>query len=285
MPAPSPNVAAERPLFQFARKQAIAAYQQSGRDYIASTREYFSTLPLVGEVAQNVTIGSTAVCLVKFPKGQVLSFFSYGLSDQIPGTNRKAEADDTNLQTAQETNANEDMVIEGISVSIRNSRIGYDADDIAWSTDEVVDDALSLGGAVLFDPAAALSPPTKDSPFNLEDPWLQLLQHMDLSFRWNKRIEDVAGMFRFYQGGGRSLLRANGNPDVNNRAGFPEGWHWRRAGTDSKFLAIATLDRDIVVPMPSVALPSSVGAVNPTGFEVDVRFGVHGIAFSFPTQN
>src|SRR5262249_20037375 len=116
------------------RKIITKAYEEAKRAYLVNSRPYESTLPIRFEYVSGAryAAGSPAAGL---PTGflvaranQVLEFFGYGRSANGQG-GPGALPDDTTIVSARKTNASEDLVIEGVSLTHRSTRIVWSSSD------------------------------------------------------------------------------------------------------------------------------------------------------------
>jgi hypothetical protein len=276
-------------LFSTQRTKLIEAYKKAGQSFQATTKPYKSTRSLVW------TAGFLAAAdhwgILHCAKGQKLEFFNYGIGDDISagGVTKRATESDTNVVKGSSTNGAEDFVIEGFSATARGTRMRVTGNGPAV-TGGLAD--VLAGKGILLDPAALVTPPQVSSPFNLENtlysavaPYLA----MEIMFD-RKRIEKIYNLDELAEGGGKSYLRANGEPRSDNRARSPEGYLWRRDGQpDSELVVTLTLTEDVAVPINLVTIPSTeLGAATDVTFSdilVDIMIRAHGISVNLPSKN
>lgn len=285
--------------FQTQRKTVADEWAAAGKAYLCNFRPYKSTLQLVGTVLAPIPAGGTLTqAHLIFKAGQQLDFFGYGRGDLIdygpPGVQRKATPGDTNLLKGGETH-NEDFVIEGVSLSSPGKRVAYQLDvghtnlDLLGSTDP---DVLGMysGKTAVVDPAALIQPPQVNSPFNLEDAILEAcLPYMTYELVFDdRRVEDLGTLDQVPEGGGKSFLKAHGDPRVDNRARFPEGYVWRKTGSpDQNMIMRVRLENPVAIPISLVLLAAASAVTNaiPTHVLIDICARTHGVAFAVPSQN
>lgn len=291
-------------LFMTKRTKAIKLYEKAGQPFVATTKPYVSTLPIVFDVVEPYPKGGPFVMAHAVARAsQSLSFFSYGVRDNIGdgfGNNYNATNDDTNQATKDSTNGGEDFIIEGVSASARSVRQIYDKAAFSSLTDP---DIINWYNGVLvakgdvpaagIDPAALGTPPQESAPANLEQALMSaVMPHLAVNFSFDrKRVEYVGTMDEFPEGGARSYLRANGEPRADNRYRIPEGYMWHRKGVkDSEFNLIANLARPVIVPISLLGLLGTANAnepliVVPTRIALDIKVRLHGLSLDFPSEN
>jgi hypothetical protein len=283
--------------FKTQRKRLLESYAEAQQAITARTIPYHSTGVFAFEVV-NFAGASPGVAYAVARKGQSVTLFQYGVGDQVflgGTTNTRATEADTNLGKASSTNGAEDFVIEGIGFHARSKRVQYAAGtgNLYNGTGVPTDlDVLAslVGDAPMYDPAAINMPPQAQSPFNLEDGFLQALignVSVDLLFD-RKRTEKIGTVDTMPCASAKSYLRANGNPDQNNTYKIPEGYLWRRDGQpDSEFSVTLTVQRPIVIPINGI-LPYVTGASSPaapTRIWVEVVMRLYGLAIDLPSAN
>jgi hypothetical protein len=266
--------------------------------FTAETKPYKSTRPLIFNVVDffPTGAGNATMAHAVAPAGQILNFFAYGQGDQIPdgfGNQFPATDDDTNQQTAFQTEGAEEFVIEGMSLSGRSVRAKYNITPpiIGGPTDPAVlaayygptvPGAYNQQAVPFMDPGALAIPPQAMSPFNLEQALLSAAQpHLSVVFQWDRRNTQFIGTAdELPEGGGKSYLRANGQPSTNNRYKVPEGYLWRRKGQpDSNFQCIMVLQRPVVVPITLIGTFGS-DTVDDTlsKLALDITVRAHGLS-------
>lgn len=283
--------------FNTQRKMIADEWAKKQRPYLVNFRPYFSTLQLVGTIVNAIPAApNQTMAHVVFRGGQQLDFFSYGRGDQIdygpPGSQKKATQGDTNLLVGEQTH-NEDFVIEALSITSPGKRVAYDgvtpAFDLIGTTDPDVLGAYE-GDVSMVDPAALIQPPQVNSPYNLEDAILEVvLPHMSTEIRFDdRRTEDLGNLDQMPEGGGKSFLKAHGDPRVDNRARYPEGYVWRKNGNpDQNVIVRVRLEDSVMIPISLVALTasSSTALAVPTNILLDLRMRVHGVGFAEVSGN
>lgn len=279
-------------LFETQRSKVIRAFQAAGQPFIAGTKPYESTQTLFGAFVNTLGVVPNQIGFLVFPQ-QTTEFFSYGVGDSVLGFGaavqpRQANDADTNLAKGRSTNGAEDFVIEGISLTCRNVRQALTPDQLAGVTNAQVAAALR-GELNFFDPGSILSPPQVYSPFNLEEALLgAILPQTSIELEWDReRVIKVGTLEEFPEGGGKSYLRANGEPSSANRYRIPEGYLWRRDGQpDSEFVARATLRNPVVIACNYAANPlDAAEQIVPAGVGVELKMRLHGMAVKLPSRN
>lgn len=275
-------------MFVTARKKLLRTYDKAKADYIANTLPIHSTRCIKFDVVDVDETNSIAYAVAR--ENQVLSFFDYGIGDNInlgafAGVASEAE---TNLAEGKSTNGSSDFVIEGVGFGCRGARVvtGYTGvDDPA--TDADVLKGLA-GSAPIFDPGAIVAPAQVQSPFNLENGMFQaLLGYLSLEFEWDRsRVEKLGVVDLLPQAGAASYLRANGEPASDNRYRIPEGYIWRRDGQpDSEFIARVRMNAPLVVPLNLVTYPNEAVPLEPTAIYLDVVMRLFGLNLRLPSAN
>lgn len=277
------------------RKRLLDEWKASGKPFLANFKAYKSTLQLSFVVVNKVAGMAHAVA----KPGQTLEFFGYKISDQIPygpgNAVRIANDADTNLASGRHTNGQEDFIIEGMSLTGSSTRVSYDAplSSITGAVDPDVADAYA-GKAPMLDPAAIIAPPQVNSPFNLENALMSaVLPHISFEIEFDRRRKEQIGTFdQIPEGGGKSYLRANGDPRTDNRIRFPEGFCWRGEGRpDSEMVVRATLRNAVVIPISLVLPPALAPLVGggdvqtPSGIFLDLALRVHGMSLAPLSRN
>lgn len=293
-------------LFQTKRNQAIKLYEKAGQPFVATTKPYVSSIPVIWDVvsAYPAAPATPVMAHAVARAGQSFRWFSYGVGNNIGdgfGNQYNATDDDTNQTDSNNTNGGEDFVIEGMSSTARSVRALYPANQ---ALDAIADvDVLNWYRGIIqaqgtvpaagLDPAALGMPPQHSSPYNLESVlYSAVAPHISLNFQFDrKKVEYIGTLDEFPEGGGKSYLRANGEPRTDNRYRIPEGYVWRRKGQkDSDFNVIGTLQRAVIVPITLVPLLGSASGedqiiVVPQRLVLDVKLRAHGLALDFPSQN
>lgn len=284
------------PIFLTQRNRLLKSYKEAGQAIVAHTIPYHSTGVIVGDVVENSTSIAPGVAFVKFLAGQAITFFGYGVGDQVnlggsAGFSIATEAE-TNLGKAASTNGAQDFIIEGIGFGCRAMRNQFatGAAPVTNVTDLVVSAAL-LGNAAIYDPAAIVMPPQGQSPFNLENGIFQaLLGLCSVEFLFDRqRIEKIGTVDLLPQAGAQSALRSNGVAESSNRYRVPEGYLWRKDGmSDSDLQVTVTLRRDLVVPINRVANwidTETVVNYAPTKIYLECVMRLFGLAVNMPSDN
>lgn len=188
--------------------------------------------------------------ILKASAGQKINFFSYGIGDTMEGVGilgRPADDCDTNIVERGNTN-NENVVIEGCSASARGVSVRF---GVVTTSDQSLTDALTTGSLTVEDVASQITPPETTSPLTLEDALFRAIGPKTiLRLEWNRKAGDYVGTVdQFGEGGGKSYLRSNGEPNTLNYFRIPEGWIWRREGApgDTILNVSATLCEDVFV--------------------------------------
>lgn len=271
-------------MFVTAREKLLRTYDKAKADYIANTLPIHSTRCIKFEVVDADAANNVAYAVAR--ENQVLSFFDYGIGDNInlgafAGVASEAE---TNLAEGKSTNGSSDFVIEGVGFGCRGARAAVTKPAPA-ATDADVIKALAAQ-APIFDPGAIVVPAQVHSPFNLENGMFQaLLGYLSLEFEWDRsRVEKLGVVDLLPQAGAASYLRANGEPASDNRYRIPEGYIWRRDGQpDSEFIARVRLNAPVVVP---INLSQYADAdVTASAIYLDVTMRLFGLNLRLPSAN
>jgi hypothetical protein len=279
--------------FQTQKSKLIAQYDALGQPYEAKTKPYISTQQFSLTVVDAFPTAAITMAHAVMKAGQQVLWFGYKLGDSIPygpgNTTRVAIESDTNLTKARMTNGIEDLVIEGVSATLKSQRLDY-ASTVYSGVDPDVINAYG-GKAIIYDPAALSTPPQQFSPFTLEKAiYSACAPAIAVEFQWDRRrIEAIGRLDQFVEGGGKSFLNANGDPRTDNRYRIPEGYMWRREGQpDSEFVCRGTTPEAVVIPINLIIPPnnsSSTTNVKPNDLFFDVTIRVHGLSLSLPSGN
>lgn len=269
--------------FQTAREKLLRTYEKAKADYIANTLPLHSTRTIRFDVVD--VAGTTGFAVAR--ENQVVSFFDYGLGDNLNLGAQATQATEaeTNLAKGKSTNGSSDYVIEGVGFSCRGARVAF-ATDPAQAVDADVVASLA-GQRPLFDPGAVIAPPQVHSPFNLENGMFQaLLGYLSLEFEWDRgRIEKLGVVDLLPQAGAASYLRANGEPSSDNRYRIPEGYIWRRDGQpDSEFVARVRMNSALVIPLNLSTFPGGAQHI-PTRIDLEVVMRLFGLNLRLPSAN
>jgi len=280
--------------FTTTRDDIFNEYAAEKRQFGCSTRPYISVQTVVFDVLNALPVGGVVMAHAVAKAKQELVWFGFGDGDTLQiGSEafplaKKANDADTNLSSGHKTNGVEDFVIEAISSSVQGMRIKYDADDVPASLDGTVEGAYT-GKIKLVDPAALIAPPQFGSPLNLEDVFYEAVAaKISAKLVWDKKgFIPVGTMDQFPEGGARSIIRAHGDPRVDNRYKIPEGYAWRRVDkTDGEFSVQGKLEDAVVIPISLVAFEGAdTPLVVPQQIYVDIRMRLHGLGFGKPGRN
>lgn len=277
-------------LFETQRSKVIRAFQQAGQPFIAGTKPYESTQVIFGAVVNPLGVAPNLIGFIVIPQ-QTTEFYSYGVGDSIGGFGaavqpRQANDADTNLAKGRSTNGAEDFVIEGISLSVRATRMAL-SQTVVGVTDQTV--AAALRGEVnMTDPGSIFAPPQLYSPFNLEEAVAgAVLPQTSIELEWDReRVIKVGTLEEFPEGAGKSYLRANGEPSTHNRYRIPEGYLWRRDGQpDSEFVARATVRNPVVIPCNFAQTIDGAANYVPIAIAIELKMRLHGMAVKLPSRN
>lgn len=276
-------------LMEVTRDMFQQAYEDADRPFIASTRVLESTLPLVLTAVDNEASGTTRRGVLVARAGQTLPFFSYAKDGVVPGLNVQALPDDTNLQIARRTNAQEDFAMEEFSLTMRSLTVEYGASVAPTYTDADAIAATRGGGtAVIFDPTSIAVPAVLQSSLMNENVIMAAVQpHLTLSLSWDKRSENIGAADLIPCGNAQSFMRATGKNSPEGRYRFREGFAWRNSGADSSFLALMTLARSVSIPYTQLLVQGGTApATAPlTRVVAHLKFRVHGISFGYGSRN
>lgn len=288
-------------LIPSAYDRLVKQYEAAGDDFHINTRPYYSTgafrFERDGTLGTLPAVGGAPRVILRARAGQRIAFFSYAIGDAVAAVGlgaRDATEADTNQSEAMETN-DEDFAIEGLSATATAVRVDHDPVTFAAAfpgTSADFQEGIAEGIA-LTDPASVIVPPEIGSPLTLEQVLFQALTpHVTLQTRWNRKGGDHLGTLdQIPEGGGRSYLRANGEPTHHNFFRMPEGQIWGKEGSpqDSKFELVATLERDVwvLVTEPGIVQSAdpqgSIGELEAVWLEWKMR--AHGHAFYYPSTN
>lgn len=273
-------------MFVTAREKLLRTYDKAKADYIANTLPIHSTRTIRFDVVEVDAANNVAYAVAR--ENQVLSFFDYGIGDNIRlgAFDGPASEAETNLAEGKSTNGSSDFVIEGVGFGCRGARVVTGFDE-SGTTDADVQKALD-GEAPIFDPGAILVPAQVHSPFNLENGLFQaLLGYLSLEFEWDRsRVEKLGVVDLLPQAGAASYLRANGEPASDNRYRIPEGYIWRRDGQpDSEFIARVRMNTPLVVPLNTAEYGGDGTKVAPSAIYLDVVMRLFGLNLRLPSAN
>jgi hypothetical protein len=293
----------ENAVFMTTRKKVVELYADTGKKFRATTKPYKSTRPLIFDIVKSFN-NTMAHAIAR--AGQELVFFNYGQGDSVTdgfGATLKPPQSWTNQLTASSTNGGNDMIVEGFSASAKGVRVQwprgtYLTVDPAPGTDPdllTAYEGATAGGSQtvveLGDPAALMSPPQLDSPFNLRRLLMDVCApSLVLTFSFDEeRTDKVGTLDELPEGGAKSYLMANGDPRTDNRYRIPEGYWWRRKGeVDSNFQIAARLTEPLVVPITLVGLFGTVqtpALIIPKALALDITIRVHGLQLRVEGQN
>ncbi len=284
------------------RSRILEAYKKAEQAVTCRTIPYHSTTFFQADVVNFAGAASPGVGYAVFRKNQARTLFNYGVGNQVAlggfGGQSTATEADTNLGKASSTNGAEDFVIEGVGFHQRGVRVGFApgtgnlyVGGVGAPTDPDVIASL-MGDIAVYDPAAINAPPQVQSPFNLENGILNaLLPLISVSFLFDrKRTEKIGTVDVMPCTSAKSLLRANGDPTMQNMYRIPEGYLWRRDGQpDSEFTAQLNLERPLVVPIngiiPYVTGGTQTANAAPTQIWIEVTMRLFGLAIDLPSAN
>jgi hypothetical protein len=286
-------------LFNSKRTDLLDLYGKNGVPFLATTRGLQSTRSVQFDVIDLDAGGNVGYLVAR--KGQVLSFFNYGINDSIElsgETNHRANEGDTSLTKGMRTTASADLAIEWITAGAKAIKTRYTAtaggtpfpDFVAVATpatDPVI--AMLNGAAAVIDPFGVVVPADVGSSATLEHVLYQAIApHMTCRFEWDNadRTEKMGTIDQFVEGGGQSFLRANGNPDTANRFRVPEGFIWARESQPaSEMQVIVTLTDDVVIPYSPVAAPITSTKTALIAAWVEIRIRLGGLLLRVPGSN
>lgn len=279
------------PAFQAARRELLAEYTKlNPNGFRVATAPVISVATLTYDFLQAMPAGAVVMGHAVARANQNVEWFGFGIGEnynQGAGLPPRAATDaDTNQSRGKRTNGVTDMVIEGISLSIKGVRVQYAAADIPAAVLAGDPDVLAAysGTAKLTDPGALIGPPELVSPLTLEETFgLALLPQLSLTLSWDRgRQIPIGKADQIPEGGGKSFLRANGFPSTKNRFTVSEGYLWRRTDKpDGDFTVKGLLAERNVIPVTLVALGGAAAPlVMPVRAFVDVEMRVHGIGLS-----
>ncbi len=295
-------------LFQTQRSRLVRIYEKAQQPFVATTKPYKSTRPLIFSVVEARPTAGPVMAHAVARAGQQLIFFNYGVGDDISdgfgGTFEATDAD-TNQGDSNNTNGNNDFVMEGVSASCKGVRIQY-APGVAGGpaggggapiTDGDVlpayEGGQSTGGGSppeISDPGSLMAPPQVDSPFNLQCELMEAAApSLAVQFVFDReKTEKIGTLDEIPEGGAKGYLKAHGDPRTDNRYRIPEGYMWRRAGEpDSNFNTILTLKNPIVIPITLIGLFGTLQSpiVVPVKLALDITIRVHGLNVRVPSNN
>jgi hypothetical protein len=280
-------------LFNSKRVELIELYKKNGVPFLATTRGLHSVGSIQFDILQWDASGRIGYAVAR--AGQIINFFAYGLNDSIilsgDPAHRATEAD-TSLTTKFRTTASADLSIEWITAHARGIKLKYATSAGFTANPPAAGDPVGgmlTGFTPLVDPFANVLPADLGSSATLEHVMYHALApNLTLRLEWDNadRSEKLGTMDQFAEGGGASFLRANGNPDVNNRYRIPEGFLWGREGQPASNLqGVCQLQSDVVVPIKPVAAPldGSFPVLNNVWVEILLRVG--GLLLRVPGSN
>jgi hypothetical protein len=288
--------------FQTKRQQALAGYKAQNTSFIARTTPYHSVQFLQFDVVSYDAAPAPGTAYAVARKGQELNWFGYGVGDRISVSSGviagqvqlQATESETVLTKGKSTQGAADFVIEGIGLSHRGTRQIFSGAILtalqATTTDPDVLAAFT-GLNMSMDPAALITPPQVQSPFNLEDTlWNAVNPVLRLNFEIDgaqTALAKIGPCDIMPQAGASSYLRSNGVPDTSNKFRIPEGILWRRDGeTDSELIVKGRLDRDIIVPISGTVSPfDGATLLMPSYIILDLSMRLYGLELRLPSGN
>lgn len=245
--------------------------------------------------------GSFLRAVIRCPKGSTISFFSYGVGDDVQGVGLsggvQATDVETNLAERYSTN-NEDFAIEGIAATCRGHRIAYTAQTpfTLFGTDTGLSYQILRGDQPWYDAGSLFLPPEVGSPLTLQDGLYERLKpFIDLQIFFDRKAGDhICSLDRVPEGGARSYLNASGEPSVHNFFRIPDGYTWNKSSQPiDRLLNIEAIVKQdvwatITCPLlwhPTVS-PMPVGDIGaPTFLWTEIKLVLVGRAFYNPSQN
>ncbi len=274
-------------------------YDSMSADYELLTHPYFSTGSFRFEVVDSMTdAGGFRRMALRCAKGQQIKLFAYGIGDtgesaglhpSVPTTNAE-----TNIMERYQTD-NEDVAIEGLSMTVRGVRVTYDNMGAGvWPSDNTVHTAIMQGTVTIEDVSATMIPPEISSPMTLQDALLHCVRgKVSVVPLFDRKAQDyIARLDKFPEGGANSYLLANGEPSHHNFFRLHEGFVWRKsnAATDKLFQLALTMENDALFfcTQPNLWQPASpalaiLGPLKYIDFELTMY--LHGRAFYIPSKN
>ncbi len=279
-------------------QRLMEQYTKAGKPFDINTRPYYSSAGVKFTVVDIAVVG-LANRAFALATNQELELFSYGKGSDVSAVNlgaRTALDSDTNMATAQRTNG-EDFAVEGISMTSRGVRVAYQPLAVASvpsfaAGPQEVRDAL-FGLNTIADPGSVVVAAEASSPLVLEDAfWGAIAPKLTLQTQWNRKAVDLLGTAdQMPEGGGKSYLRANGEPTHHNFFRIPEGYIWQRDGAaqDTLFSVLAELAQNVVIPITRAEGYQAGGADGALGWPATIvaefKLRVEGRAFSEQSKN
>lgn len=276
---------------QTVREQLLNEY--SSMTFRATTQPYKSRLPFTWLVADPLpSLAASTVAFAVLNQGQVRDYFSFAIGDSVPLTTtatKIATDADTNQADRRNTNGVQDFVIESISASSAGIRAEYTTAQVpaGIANPDVI--AAFKGLRQICDPGTLIAPPQAWSPFSLEDAMYESLKSVAaVYFSWDRGgFIAIGTLDQIPEGGARSLLRASGTPQTENRYKVPEGYAWRRKSkADADFVTKIQIMDTVVCPINTVALAGQGStATMPQALYQDIIVRVHGLGLTTLGQN
>ena len=271
------------------RDQMIARYVNKQKPFYLSTLKYWSTATFNMRVV-NAADG-VAHCVLA--RNQRASAFDYAVnspkSDGFGGNTILATYTDTCLTKARQTVGSDEMVIEGLSVSVRDVRTLFADEDIPDGLDPDVRAAFQ-GLRPWSDIGAFFRPPQLDSPFRLEDALGRFLRSkISTTFVWDGQNNERVGLLSHCPDlAAASMLTTAGVPDEKNMYSLPEGWIWNKPGSerDTELHLELVTEQTGIFTISGVTFPGTDGGPSyPAQLAIDLHVQLNGFALGYDSAN
>ncbi|TXH58008.1 MAG: hypothetical protein E6Q97_03200 [Desulfurellales bacterium] len=272
------------------RDQMMKRYVDAGKPFYLSTLKYWSTATF----SMRVVNAGNGVAFAVLSRNQRVSAFDYAINspkaDGFGGTTILASYTDTNLTKPRQTNGSDEMVIEGLSLSVRDVRARFAEADIPANLDpEVL--AAFRGLRPFMDVGALFRPPQLDSPFRLEDALGRLIRpRVSCTFVWDGQNNEKVGLASHCPDlPAASYLTAAGEPTEKNIYNLPEGWIWNKPGSerDTELHLDLVSEQTAIFTINGVQFPGAANGVYtyPQELAVDLHVQLNGFALGYDSAN
>lgn len=272
------------------RDRMMKRYIDARKEFYLSTLKYWSTATFNLRVVN----AANGVAFAVLNRNQRVTAFDYAINQPKPdgfgGNTLLATYTDTCLTKPRQTNGSDEMVIEGITISLRDVRTRFATADIPAGLDPEVTAAFQ-GLRPWMDVAALFRPPQIDSPFRLEDSLGRALRpRISCTFVWDGQNNEKVGLASHAPDlPSASYLTTAGEPDEDNYYKLPEGWIWNKPGAerDTELSLDLVTEQSLIFTINGVTFPADEPGTfrYPAELAVDLHVQLNGFALGYDSQN
>lgn len=273
------------------RDQLMKRYIEAQKAFYLSTLKYWSTATFNLRVVN----AANGVAFAVLARNQRVTAFDYATNSPKPdgfgGTTLLATYTDTNLTKPRQTNGADEMVIEGLSIAVRDVRARFATADIPASVTDPDVVAAFNGLRPMLDIGALFKPPQLDSPFRLEDALgRHLRSRISTTFVWDGQNNEKVGLASHCPDlPAASYLVSAGQPTEDNLYKLPEGWIWNKPGSerDTELHLELVTEQSAVFPISGVVFPGEDPGdyIYPVEIAVDLHVQLNGFALGYDSAN